>query len=84
MDAAPWYIKPTLWNRFGPLAWMSRIMGLPVPGDEGDKYWPKGYKTEDVGPKLMKGKGRDYVRGEKEKVLNTRANGCPFGRMKIE
>ena len=59
-------------------------MGLPVPGDEGDKYWPQGYKTEDVGPKAMRGKGGEYVREEKEKVLEMRARGCPFGRVKVE
>ena len=84
MDAAPWYVKPTLWNRFGPWAWMARMMGLPVPGDEGGKYWPKGYKTQDVGPKFTRGKGGDFVKGEKEKMLRMRMAGCPFGRMKAD
>ena len=84
MDAAPWYIKPTMWNRFGPWAWVTRMMGLPLPGDEGGKYWPRGYKIQDVGPRFTRGSGGDFVKAEKEKVLKMRTRACPFGRVKAD
>ena len=59
-------------------------MGLPVPGDEGDKYWPGGYKISDVGPKSMRGKGEDYRRATNEMLVGERMKGCPFGRPKKE
>ena len=83
-EAAPWYVKPTLSNRFGPLAWISWLRRLPLPGDEGGKYWPKGYRIEQIGPDIMRGKGRDYWRNSKEKLARERGRGCPFGRAKME
>ena len=83
-EAVPWYIRPTLWNRYGPFAWISWFRGVPVPGDEGDKYWPKGYKIEEVGPRRMRGKGADYWKESKEKLTSERMKGCPFGRSKKE
>lgn len=59
-------------------------MGLPVPGDEGDKYRPNGYKISEVGPDSMRGKGADYMRASKEKLVDERMKGCPFGRLKEE
>ena len=31
----PWYVKPTLWSRWGPGSWISRLLGFKLPGDEG-------------------------------------------------
>lgn len=59
---------------------MNRILGLPVPGDEGDKYRPGGYKISEVGPDFMKGKGEDHMSASKEKLVGERMKGCPFGR----
>lgn len=59
-------------------------MGLPVPGDEGDRYWPDGYKISDVGPDFMRGKGKDYKIASKERLVGERMKGCPFGRPKME
>ncbi|PLB45065.1 67 kDa myosin-cross-reactive antigen family protein [Aspergillus steynii IBT 23096] len=56
--AAPYYVQPTFLNRWGPGAWVSRMLGLPLPGDEGDKYYPNGYDTADLGPKYFEGRGR--------------------------
>lgn len=81
---APWYVKPTLWNRFGPSSWISRLRGLPLPGDEGDKYWPKGYRLQDIGPDIMSGKGAEYAKESKERLVKMSAVGCPFGRVKAE
>lgn len=53
-------------------------MGLPVPGDEGDKYFPKGYKTVEVGPNTFQGKGGEEVKEEVERLRRVRFGGCPF------
>lgn len=77
-EAAPYYVKPTLWNRWGPLAWLTRILGRPVPGDEGDKYYPNGYVIEDVGPKYFEGKGRKAIDEAMEELKQYRTGKCPF------
>ncbi len=59
-------------------------MGLPVPGDEGDKYWPKGYKIHEIGPDAMRGKGESYAKESKEKLVAERTKACPFARVKRE
>ena len=81
-EAHPFYVKPTFWNQFGPRAWQSWVMGLPVPGDEGDRYWPGGYKISEIGPELMRRKGEDYRVASKERLVSERMKGCPFGRSK--
>ncbi|KAG8528955.1 uncharacterized protein KY384_006644 [Bacidia gigantensis] len=55
--AHPWYVKPTLMRRWGPRAWISRLFGYRVPGDDGDKYHPQGYIFAEVGPQVFSGKG---------------------------
>ncbi|GAD98662.1 hypothetical protein AOR_1_536074 [Paecilomyces variotii No. 5] len=77
-DAAPYYVKPTLWNRWGPTAWLTWVLGLPLPGDEGDKYYPEGYSIVDVGPKYREGKGREYVEAMKNRLHEERTGKCPF------
>ena len=59
-------------------------MGLPVPGDEGDKYRPSGYKIPEVGPDSMRGKGADHMRASKERLVGERMKVCPFKRSKNE
>ncbi|KAM0794591.1 hypothetical protein BDR22DRAFT_883404 [Usnea florida] len=83
-EAHPWYVKPSLWNRYGPMVWMTWILGLPVPGDEGDRYRPNGYKIPEVGPDSMRGKGVDFMRTSKERLEGQRQRRCPFGRPKEE
>lgn len=34
-DTMPVYMKPTLWNRWGPGAVANLLLGVPRPGDEG-------------------------------------------------
>ncbi|CAF9940553.1 MAG: hypothetical protein ALECFALPRED_008712 [Alectoria fallacina] len=81
-ETHPWYVKPTVLKRFEPRAWKNWIMGLPVPGDEGDKYRPNGYKIPEIGPDFMRGKGADFMRASKERLVGERMKGCPFGRLK--
>lgn len=63
---------------------MNWMMGLPVPGDEGEKYRPNGYTIPEVGPDSMRGRGADYMEASKEKLVGERMKGCPFGRPKKE
>ncbi|KAK2760709.1 hypothetical protein FQN54_001944 [Arachnomyces sp. PD_36] len=77
-DAAPYYVKPTLMNRWGPGALLTWLMGRPVPGDEGEKYYPGGYVIEDVGPKRFEGKGREELGRTRERLEGERRGQCPF------
>jgi hypothetical protein len=70
----PYYVRPTIWNRWGPSAWLSWVMGLPLPGDDGDKYYPGGYRTVDVGPSHGK-QGQKAMEATVGKLGNVR---CPF------
>ena len=78
-DAAPFYVKPTLWERIKPAAWYSWAVGLPLPGDRGNTFVPQGYKFDEVGPRVMKGKGGEYVKGQMAELDRVRTGGCPFG-----
>ncbi|KAK4897311.1 hypothetical protein LTR27_004831 [Elasticomyces elasticus] len=55
--AHPWYIRPTLYNRWGLDSWLIRMVGGSVPGDEGLKYFPQGYIITELGPENLRGKG---------------------------
>ncbi|KAF7589609.1 hypothetical protein BBP40_004023 [Aspergillus hancockii] len=77
-EAAPYYVKPTIWDRWGPMAWLTWAMGRPLPGDEGDKYYPRGYYTPDVGPKYFEGKGRASLEEYMEELKSSRTGQCPF------
>ena len=77
-DAAPYYVEPTVWGRWQPSAWYTWIIGLPLPGDEGDKYHPEGYKISQIGPDKMSGKGGDFLNDAVEEMRRTRTGGCIF------
>ncbi|KAJ5929870.1 hypothetical protein N7454_006820 [Penicillium verhagenii] len=77
-DGAPFYVEPTTWNRWGPVAWFKWGLGLPLPGDDGDKYYPQGYYTPDLGPKYFEGKGRKELDVIKESIRVQRIGRCPF------
>ncbi|KAJ5578080.1 uncharacterized protein N7459_007044 [Penicillium hispanicum] len=77
-EAAPYYVKPTFWNRWGPVAWLTWMLGRPVPGDQGEKYYPTGYQIQDVGPKYFEGKGRKGMDETVEQYKTSRTGKCPF------
>lgn len=77
-EGAPFYVQPTTWNRWGPFALFKRMLGQPLPGDEGDKYHPQGYSTPDLGPKYFEGKGRKELEAMKESLRQERNGRCPF------
>jgi hypothetical protein len=75
-DTIPYYVKPTLLNRYGPAALVSRLLGVPLPGDEG--YFPEGFTTSDVGPSALIGKGHVEAEKTKARLAKERTGGCPF------
>ncbi|KAI2733497.1 hypothetical protein CBS147332_512 [Penicillium roqueforti] len=77
-EAAPYYVKPTFWNRWGPMALLTRAIGRAVPGDEGDKYYPTGYSVADIGPKYFEGKGRKQLEETLVEFKEYRTGKCPF------
>ncbi|CRG91812.1 hypothetical protein PISL3812_08866 [Talaromyces islandicus] len=77
-EAVPYYVKPTLWNRWGPASWLKRLSGLPLPGDEGDKFHPGGYQTASIGPRYFEGKGISQMEETKAILRKGRTGGCPF------
>ncbi len=79
-DAAPYYVKPTFVQRWKPGAWYSWLMGLPLPGDEGLKYSPGGYRIPEMGPESMRGRGGDFVMRVAEELESSRTGGCVFAR----
>jgi hypothetical protein len=77
-DTVPYYVKPTIWNRWSPSAWFRRMMGLPLPGDDGDRFYPQGYKISEVGPSYFEGKGNDQMKEIRNVLAKERRGQCPF------
>ena len=74
----PWYVKPTFSSRWRPKAWITRILGRKLPGDDGNIYMPEGYLFEELGPSNLAGKGLDDM-AETERLLSqSNRGGCPF------
>ncbi|KAI3533851.1 hypothetical protein CSPX01_12471 [Colletotrichum filicis] len=72
----PYYIPATFWNRWGPVALITRLLGGTVPGSE--KMMPHGFLVEDIGPKERMGKGSAEL-AEGVEMLRCRGRGaCPF------
>lgn len=82
-DALPHYVRPTVWNRWGPMAWVAWGLGVPVPGDQG--MCGEGWRMGEVGPEGFKGKGakdgdvgRRRLEGRVEVERAVREGGCPM------
>ncbi|OHF04671.1 hypothetical protein CORC01_00142 [Colletotrichum orchidophilum] len=72
----PYYIPATFWNRWGPVALATRLLGGTVPGSE--KMMPQGFLVEDIGPKEKMGMGTVEL-AEGVEMLKCRGRGaCPF------
>ena len=76
--AHPWYIQPTLRRRWGPSAWLTRLLGYKLPGDDVDRYHPTGYSIPDVGPQDLIGKGRKQMDETRTRLARANRGGCPF------
>ncbi|KAI1652962.1 hypothetical protein F4813DRAFT_383571 [Daldinia decipiens] len=74
----PFYVKPTLWNRWGPVAWAIWLYGGKVPGDNPEEYMPQGYLFSDIGPKNRMGLGIQEVEADTERIKASRWTRCPF------
>lgn len=77
-DNAPVYIRPTMWERLAPKAWIFWMLGKPLPGDQKRRFHPKGYRIEEVGPKRMAGLGLDEMDGTRLRLSSQDCGGCPF------
>ena len=74
----PWYIESSFLGRWGPGAIVKRIFGGVLPGDEGDKYVPQGYRLAEIGPAYLKGKGFQEMEQTRIKLRANPRQGCPF------
>ena len=76
--AHPWYVKPTMMRRWGPGAWITRLLGYKVPGDDGEKYYPQGYTFTDLGPQALRGKGIKEMDETQARLFHGNRGKCPF------
>ena len=74
----PWYVKPSFRSRWAPKAWVTWILRRKLPGDDGNKYAPEGYKFDEVGPRALKGKGQAEMESTRLRLIQQRRGGCPF------
>lgn len=75
----PFYVKPTVWNRWGPEAWVVWLAGGKLPGDSPKEYLADGFKYSDLGPRNLMGKGEDTMEAEIMRLKGLGRGGCPFG-----
>ena len=61
--AQPYFVAPSIWNRWGPSAWWCWSLRLPLPGNS-QYFQPKGVNVPDLGPNL--GKTATVQRAEEE------------------
>ncbi|KAI0810047.1 hypothetical protein GGR55DRAFT_679276 [Xylaria sp. FL0064] len=74
----PFYVKPTLWNRWGPKAWAIWLYGGTVPGDNPEEYLPQGFLWTDTGPRNRMGLGAEAQEADVQRMKASRRGGCPF------
>ncbi|GLA63050.1 hypothetical protein AtubIFM54640_004187 [Aspergillus tubingensis] len=80
----PWYIRPTVWSKWGPGALLIRLFGGKVPGSRGDRYQPQGYDLMTIGPEPQKGKGVEEMRDDIEVIKARGVAMCPFSKAKLD
>ncbi|PKX95171.1 uncharacterized protein P174DRAFT_386416 [Aspergillus novofumigatus IBT 16806] len=78
----PWYVRPTLWSKWGPGALLVRIFGGRMPGSGGDRYLPQGYDLMTIGPEPQKGKGLQEMSLDMEVIKARGVATCPFSQAK--
>ena len=69
-------------RRWGPRACISKFFGYKIPGDDGDKYHPKGYTFGEVGPHALRGKGKEEMKTTRTRLVRADMGRCPFGPSK--
>ncbi|RAK86252.1 hypothetical protein BO79DRAFT_257422 [Aspergillus costaricaensis CBS 115574] len=80
----PWYIRPTVWSKWGPGALLVRLFGGKVPGSRGERYQPQGYDLMTIGPEPQKGKGVEEMRDDIELIKARGVAMCPFSKAKLD
>ncbi|KOC12022.1 hypothetical protein AFLA70_207g002031 [Aspergillus flavus AF70] len=53
----PWYVKPTLLNRWGPKSWSVRLFGTGNVPTKNGPFRDEGYDIKAIGPQIMENKG---------------------------
>jgi hypothetical protein len=76
----PYYHAGTFWNRWGPEALLTRILGGHVPGSGGEKLIPQGFLFEDIGPAAAMGKNKAEMAAWEQRLKKERPSGCPFAK----
>lgn len=74
----PWYVNPTFSRRWGLKAWITRLLGRKLPGDDDNKYSPEGYKILEVGPTKWKSSGSVHMDQDLLKMRASKPGSCPF------
>lgn len=74
----PWYVRPSLNNRWGPRAWFTWSIGRKLPGDDGNRYAPEGWTHAELGPKYLRGKGIKSMEKDQQRLFAQDRGGCPF------
>ncbi|KAI1810134.1 hypothetical protein GGS20DRAFT_568806 [Poronia punctata] len=74
----PFYIEPTIWNRWGPKAWAIWLYGGKLPGDDPEEFMPQGYHWTDLGPKNRMGLGVEEMEADVKRMKASGRGGCPF------
>ena len=74
----PWYVQPTFLARWGPRAMITRIFGRVLPGDEGAKYEPRGYRLHEMGSDAFKNRGTLEMEETRRKLRDDPRGGRPF------
>ncbi|KAL4921832.1 hypothetical protein BDW62DRAFT_208018 [Aspergillus aurantiobrunneus] len=78
----PWYIRPTLWSKWGPGALLFRLLGGKMPGSGGDRYLPQGYDLMTIGPEPQQGKGLENMARDIDIIKSRGVTTCPFSQAK--
>ena len=76
----PYYMAGTFWNRWGPEALLTRMLGGHVPGSGfgGEELMPGGFLFEDIGPVATMGRGKAEMAEWERRLRGERMSGCPF------
>lgn len=74
--AQPWYVKPTVGNRWRWQAWKECFTGRPLPGYV--EANPEGYRHDEVGPARFQGKDLKEFVVEKERLMKIGRRECPL------
>lgn len=57
-----------------------RLIGSKIPGDDGDRYEPKGYHISELGPDHFRNRGKAQMQVTRERLAKDKKFGCPFSR----